>query len=88
MKYKIEGRTDSSSPWTFISEGDFDWLVERLPRNDAGLPIESTYSSGDTRRSFTEAVTFSNTAAFVEYKVTFTQTRGVDSTYLQLSEIE
>jgi hypothetical protein len=86
-KYKVEGRTDSSSPWALVAEGDLPWIITGDPgRNDQGLTINSSYSSGDTSFGFTEAL-FSNSKAFVEYKVTFPETRR-DSTSMQFAEIE
>lgn len=88
VQYIIEGRINSSSPWALVAEGDFDWIgLNTRGPNDLGQPIASTYSSADTRWIFTTG-TFSNTAAFVEYKVTFPRRRGIDSTPIAFGELE
>jgi hypothetical protein len=88
VKYMIEGRTDSASPWVLIAEGDFDWIdLNTRPSNDLGLPIVSSYSSRDTNLSGSEGW-FSNAAVFLEYKVTFPQRRNIDAASLQFGEIE
>ena len=89
VKFKIEGRADSSNAWALVAEGDFDWinLGGTTPRNDKGLPIVSSYSSRDMNLSGSEA-SFSNTAAFLEYKVTFPQTRSETATLMQFGELE
>ncbi len=54
VKYKIEGRADSSSAWALVHEGDLDWIDTVMGRNDQLQSISSSYSSGDTSKSFTE----------------------------------
>lgn len=73
--------------WQLISEGDFPWINESNPtRNPAGSTIASTYESGDSSLSYTEA-TFDNSEAYKEYKVTFPSIRN-ESLYLILAEVE
>jgi len=84
----LEGRKDSSSDWTVISEGDLPWFNDPLPRNVWGEVIDSTYESGDTNLEFAEVKLTSNNEAFLQYKLTFSKTRDPHSKFIQLAELE
>ena len=87
--YILEGRSDSSLPWSVIAADDLEWASwSPLPgRNEQGLPINSSYESGDMSRIFTEVPFYGNSDAYLEYKVSF-ESRGVDQTYVQFGEVE
>lgn len=61
VSYTFEGRTDETSDWVQIKQGDFPWKsAQSLPRNRRfGAKISSTYMSGDENFAFTE-VSFYN----------------------------
>lgn len=88
VDYILEGRTDTSSPWTVIGEGDLPWKDQPMDRNSRGLSISSTYESGDPDREFTQVFFPSNLEAFLEYKLTFPTTRLAGSTSFQFAEVE
>lgn len=88
VTYVLEGRVDASSPWQLISQGDFPWIAQSTPpRNPSGNVIYSSYESGDSSRSFTEAIIPDHDGAYLEYKVTVT-TRSSSATKLKFAEIE
>lgn len=88
VTYVIEGRVDASSPWQLIDGGDFPWITDSTPdRNPTGYKINSTYESGDSARSFTEAVLPEHDGAYLEYKITVT-TRKSSEAALKFAEIE
>lgn len=72
-----------------ITEGDLPWRYydSNPPRNDKGLPIASTYESGDPDRSYTEVFFEDNTAAFLEYMIQFPEVRN-GGDVLQFGELE
>lgn len=88
VAYVLEGRVDTSSGWVVIGSGDLPWKFESVGRNSRGLPIDSSFGSGDTLRVFTQVSYPSNTASYSEYRVSFTETRNPTSTLLQFSELE
>ena len=72
VAYKIEGRIDTSSDWTIVSNGTFPWIDDdAVVRNPEDAVISSTYESGDDALSFSEA-TIANFMAYKDYRLTFT----------------
>ena len=84
--YILEGRLDSSSAWTVISQGNLPWINGSPTRNARGQVVSSTYESGDANLVYTE-VSLPGKLAF-EYKLTFPSTRGGDSPMIQFAEVE
>ena len=88
VAYILEGRVDTGSPWNEIGSGEFPWKNLSTGRNSRGLDIVSTIDSGDDRRVFTEVSFPSNSNPYMEYRVSFTETRLSTKTLVQISEIE
>lgn len=86
MSYILEGRVSAISEWVVIGEGDYPWVDDT--RNSRGQTVESTFESGDTKLNFIEIGFPSNSAPFLEYKVTWTSTREANYKYCQLGEFE
>jgi len=88
--YLLEGRVNSTLPWTFIAEGEFPGVAQGLPRNDQYLDIDSTYESGDTNRSFTFIEYHSHVESFLEYRLSFPEGRNHPNNrnQMQWAEIE
>lgn len=93
VSYIFEGRTGPSSEWEQISAGDLPWKNwSSYPRNSyLGVNIQSSYSSGDNSKIYTE-VSFADDPAllnlYMEYKLTWTATRVSSQATLQLAEVE
>lgn len=88
VSYILEGRATTSSGWVEIGSGDLPWKETGAGRNSRGLPIVSTFESGDPNLVFTQISYPSNTASYSEYRVSFTETRDPTSSLLQFSELE
>jgi len=89
LNYILEGRVDAGTgPWVVISEGDFPLIAEGLGRNPEGLPISSSYGSGDPNLHYTQVEFHSNSAAFFEYKLSFPETKSPTSNSLRFAEVE
>ena len=87
VTFVLEGRVDEGSPWQLISQGDLPWIAQSNPQhNPSGNVIYSTYESGDTSWSFTEAAIPEYDGAYLEYKVTVT-TRKSSEPYMKFAEI-
>jgi len=87
VAYKLEGRVNSSSPWTLIGSGDLPWKDQHIGRNGKGKVVSSTFESADPALTSTEIDLSSNGLAFLEYKVSFPEVRASTSLY-QFAEIE
>lgn len=91
VSYILEGRLSSSSSWTLIGSGDLPWKDVATARNARGQTItDSTYDAVDPAYETTSTeVTFpGNVAAYLEYRVTFPETRDPNKAYVQLAELE
>lgn len=84
VEYIFEGRMDAASAWVEIGSGD---LVVPFDRNARGLPVESTFESGDDNLQYTSVPFPSHSTAYLEYKFTCLMTRS-DHRYWQLGRIE
>merc|ERR1712086_1102834 len=73
IDYILEGRVDSSLPWTLIGSGDLPWKDQAMGRNSRGQTVDSTFGNGDPKLQFTEIDFSSNVLSFSEYKLTFPQ---------------
>jgi len=87
VSYVVEGRPDASAGWNIIGQGDLPWLPAHAGSNARGLTVSSTYESGDTNLVYTEVFFPSNGVPYLEYRLTFPQTRDPAS-YLQFSELD
>ena len=87
VTFNVEGRATRNGAWTPIGSGDLPWKDAALNRNAMGQSITSSPDSGDTALYYTE-INLTNNAAFLDYKLTFDETRSPDSTYLQFAEVE
>ena len=88
VSYIFEGRTNASSDWVMIGQGDLPWKDSSNDGNNVlGLDISSTYKNGDSTIAHTE-VSFSNVLYYMQYRLTWTDTRNSNSNKLQFSEIE
>ncbi len=83
--FVLEGRVKPDAEWEVIGSGDLDLP---LGRNDRGLPINSSYDSGDAFLSYSEVSLSDNTKAYWDYKVSFPATRDPTKSNLQLAEVE
>ena len=78
---------ESTSPWIEIDSSDIPDMASGLDRNSQGLPIVSTYESGDTNHTFRTVHFHSHSAAFLEYNLTFIPKQQTQTT-MHLAEIE
>ena len=85
LTYILEGRLDSTSPWISIASGDLPGVSER---NVEGIEINSAYESGDSSLSFTSVAYPSNSAAYLDYRISFPQTRASTANWMRWAEIE
>ena len=88
VEYKLDGRVDSSSPWTEISSGDLPWKSKAIGRNARGLPIVSTFESGDDSLQYTSVALPTTSASYLEYKFTCVRTRSELSSKFMLGTLE
>ena len=86
--YLLEGRVNSTLPWTFIAEGEFPGVAQGLPRNNKTGVINSSYESGDPTRSFTSIDYHTHGDAYLEYKLSFPVQRAYNLNSIQFGEIE
>lgn len=80
--YILEGRTSAQDPWIEIAAGG----IAQASRNDPRLSIVSTFESCDPNRNCISIDYPSNSASYLEYRVTFPST--VASGWLRFAEIE
>ena len=83
----FESSLSQDLDWELISEGHLSWISE-FDRNSAGVSILSTYERGDEYKYFMEAFFYENSTPYYEYVIRFTETRNIDSSMLQLGELE
>ena len=83
--FVLEGRVKPDAPWEIIGLGDLDMSRDR---NERGLPIESTYESGDVNFTYTEVSLSNNTKAYWDYKLSIPGTRRPTQSNLQFAEVE
>jgi predicted nucleic-acid-binding Zn-ribbon protein len=93
VAYILESRLSTTDSWTEVGAGALPWTNENvlwsdLLRNDQGLQINSTYESGDENLYYTEVHFHGHSEEFLEYKVTFAQTRNPTQTGVSLAELE
>ena len=91
VAYILEGRVDASSTWVQIAGGDLPWKPTGgfyVGRNAQLLPINSSFEEGDTTHTFTEVSFASNSASYLEYKLTITETRGATASNWAAAEFE
>jgi len=96
--YILEGRIDASSSWVEIHQGDFAWkgVGWNDPLNTRNVKstnatenvISGTYESGDTNHQYMEVQFPTNSAEYLEYKVSFPTTREAMTNSLKFSLIE
>ena len=80
----LEGRVKPDAEWEIISSGDLDLPLDR---NGRGIPIQSSYESGDINLQYTEVSLSTNTKAYWDYKLSIPATRDPNSN-LQFAEVE
>uniref|UniRef100_A0A7S3QCB6 F5/8 type C domain-containing protein n=1 Tax=Chaetoceros debilis TaxID=122233 RepID=A0A7S3QCB6_9STRA len=85
VMYQLEGRKDGSNKWETIASGDMEFPKTR---NKQGLPINSSFSSGDDSLSYFEDNFDDNDAVYSEYQVLFQKRRSGSSLKVSLSEVE
>ena len=83
--YILEGRVKPDAEWEIISSGDLDLPLDR---NERGIPIQSSYESGDVNLHYTEVPLSSNTKAYWDYKLSIPATRDPTKNNLQFAEVE
>ena len=88
LTYILEGRLNNTAPWIHIASGEIPGVADGLDRNPGALPINSTYESGDSSLSYTSIDYPSSIEAYLEYRLSFPETRAAMSNSLQLAEIE
>jgi hypothetical protein len=82
--YLIEGGLSDAGPWTIISQGALDLPTGRNPGGlpPAGIPI-------DPAVHFNQQVSFTNSAAYTSYRVTFPTLRNAGTANsMQIAEVE
>ena len=88
LTYILEGRLNNTAPWFHVASGEIPGVADGLDRNPGALPINSTYESGDSSLSYTSIDYPSSIEAYLEYRLSFPETRAAMSNSLQLAEIE
>ena len=83
--YILEGRLDSTLSWITIGEGGLD---PTPGRNARGLAVVSTFESPDPALASVTIDFSSNTAAFLEYRLTITDWKDPTRSSYQFSELE
>ena len=83
--YILQGRVDPISSWITIGEGGLDAMPGR---NSRGLGIASTFESPDPALAWVTVDFSSNTAAFLEYRLTITDWVDPNKMMFQFAEIE
>lgn len=83
LSYILYGRSGPYDDWNFIAQEAFS--ITRS-RNQLGIPIVSTFESGDTTRNMRE-MHFENDVAYSEYKIVFPTNKG-DSSRTSMAEVE
>jgi uncharacterized protein (DUF1800 family)/uncharacterized protein (DUF1501 family) len=83
--YILEGRLDSTLSWITIGEGGLD---PTPGRNARGLAVVSTFESPDPALASVTIDFSSNTAAFLEYRLTITDWKDPTRSLYQFSELE
>merc|ERR1711862_1029765 len=86
--FALYGRVDSHLPWMEVSRGIFPGVAEGLPRNNQGIAINSTYKNGDDNLVYSEVKFPSNGAAYLEYKIEFTDFKDSSTSWFRFAEIE
>ena len=88
VAFSLEGRSDPEASWTVISSGDLPWAGTTAPgRNFQGQDVISSYGTADTSFVYTEVV-LSNDIEYLHYKLSFQETRDINSNSLQFAEVE
>ena len=87
LSFVLEGRVDPNSSWVEIGSSEIPDIANYPDRNPGGLPIVSTYESGDTNHTFKTVHFHGQGAAYLEYKITF-EIKVETSGSLQFAEIE
>jgi len=83
--YVVEGRKRDTDSWTLISEGNLDLVKERNLR--PYTVINSTATSPDIALHHF-AIPFSNSNIYLQYRVTFPETKNDKSSIMQVAEVE
>merc|ERR1712157_184431 len=86
--FALYGRVDSDLPWMEVSQGNFPGVAEGLPRNSQGIVINSTYKNGDDDLVYSEVKFPSNGAAYLDYKIEFTDFKDTSTSRFRFAEIE
>ena len=87
VEYLLEGRVDADSPWEEIAGGLFPWAGQAICRNERGLPIDSTFESGDNNRCYGSVPYPSHATPYLDYKYTCLRTRS-NHRYHQIGRME
>ena len=88
VEYKLDGRADSTSPWEEVGSGELAWKSKAIGRNARGLPIASTFGSGDNSLYYTSVALSTSSASYLEYKFTCVRTRSELSSKFMLGTLE
>lgn len=83
--FKLSGRNSSSDPWTIIAEGSFTLHSGR--NKHLGVPINSSFESGDTALKFIEAQ-IQNDEEYWQYEVIFPLIKDNGTRDVRFSEVE
>ena len=86
VEVTLEGRVDAYSAWVEIYDGNLPWINTSPGRNYvfSKLPIDSTYTSGDTRY-FLTSLPLSNNVE--DYRVFFTP-RNTAASRISFADVE
>ena len=104
VKYKVEGRggpkcyrinnlegIDDIETFRLIKKGDLSW-VNGTSRNEFGANITSSYSAGDSSKTFTEVslenLGLDGPAECRDYRITFSYTRLDAAAAIKVGEVE
>lgn len=91
VSYLFEGRASTTSAWVEIASGNLPWID--IPSSDNGrngqqLDIISSYASPDPNLYSTSVHYHSHSVPYLDYRVTYVETRDPDENSLQYAEIE
>ena len=87
VEYLLEGRVNGTSPFEEIGSGEFPWKNQAICRNARGLPINSSFESGDNERCYESVHYPSHSTPYLDYKYTCLRTRG-NHRYHQIGSLE
>ena len=95
VTYILEGRTDpmrrrlqNTTEWVEIGSGQLPWYSDAIGRNPGGLAIDSSYEDGDSALQFTSISYPTQSASYIEYRLSFPETRNPLSNTLRFGDVE